>query len=62
VTPYEEMRALGASDAVIAAYDVLADDGMPADQAAQLVVAAERSGRDPMATARHIVKLRKALR
>lgn len=61
-SPYEQMKALGASDAVIAAYDILADDGMSPEQAATMVVTAERSGRDPVAFARHTVKLRKALR
>lgn len=61
-SPYQQMKDLGASDAVIAAYDILADDGMPPEQAAKMVVAAERSGRDAEAFARHVVKLRKAMR
>lgn len=61
-SPYEQLKALGVSDAVSAAYDILTDDGMPPERAAQLSVAAERDGQDPEAAARHIVKLRKALR
>lgn len=61
-TPYEQMKALGASDAVIAAYDILTDDGMPADAAAKMAVAAERAGQNAEAFARRLVKLRKALR
>jgi hypothetical protein len=61
-SPYEQMRALGASDGVIAAYDILADDGMTPQQAAEMAVSAERQGKDPVAFARHLVKLRKALR
>lgn len=61
-SPYEQMKALGASDAVIAAYDILSDDGMGAAKAAEMAVNAERSGKDPEAFARHLVKLRRALR
>lgn len=61
-SPYEQMKATGASDAVIAALDILVDDGMPAQKAADMAVAAERSGRDPEAFARHVIKLRKAMR
>jgi hypothetical protein len=61
-SPYAQMRALGVSDAVIAAYDILADDGMPPEKCAQMAVTAERSGKDPVSFARHVVKLRRAVR
>jgi hypothetical protein len=61
-TPLDRLRATGASDAVIAAVDILVDDGCPAGRAAQMAVAAERDGKDPEAFARHFLKLRGALR
>jgi hypothetical protein len=61
-TPLDRLRATGASDAVIAAVDILVDDGYPVDRAAQMAVAAERDGKDPEAFARHLLKLRGVLR
>lgn len=58
----DHVALIGASPAVSAAYDLLTDDGMSPDKAADLAVAAERSGRDPEAFARHTVKLRRSLR
>jgi hypothetical protein len=60
-TPLDRLRATGASDAVIAAVDILVDDGYPVDRAAQMAVAAERDGKDPEVFARHFVVLRGAL-
>jgi hypothetical protein len=45
-----------------AAYDILTDDGYPPEKAAEVLASAERSGRNPEAFARHMVKLRKAIR
>lgn len=59
---HEQARALGVTDDVIAALDLLVDDGVPAERAAGLAVAAHRSGRDAEEWARHLIKLRKALR
>jgi hypothetical protein len=50
------------SAAVSAAMDILLDDRVPEERAAALAVAAERSGRDPEAFARHFVELRQAWR
>lgn len=58
----DHVALIGASPAVSAAYDLLTDDGMPPDKAADLAVTAERSGRDPEAFARHMVKVRRSLR
>lgn len=58
----DRLRLMGASPAVSAAYDLLTDDGMPSEDAAKMAVAAERSGKDPEAFARHLLKLRRAAR
>jgi hypothetical protein len=50
------------SEAVSRAYDLMAADGVPADKAASMAAAAERSGKDPAAFAEHFVKLRRGLR
>lgn len=50
------------SASVSRAYDIMAADGVPAQRAADMAVAAERSGKDPVAFAEHFVKLRKSLR
>lgn len=47
---------------VVAGLDLLTDDGMDADKAAPLLMAAHRDGRDAEAFARHLLKLRKAVR
>lgn len=44
------------------AYDLMTADHVPAQQAADMAVAAARSGRDPVAWARHFVELRQAAR
>ena len=53
---------LTASDAVSLAYDIMAADGVPPQQAAAMAVAAERSGRDPVAWASHFTEVRRSLR
>jgi len=50
-------RHMGVSPALSAAYDVLDDVGLARDDRVELLVAAERSGNDPEAFARHLVKL-----
>jgi hypothetical protein len=50
------------SDAVSAAYDIMAADNVPADTCAKMALAAEESGRDPVAFAEHFVKVRKSFR
>lgn len=50
------------SDAVSRAYDILAADGVPPQQAADMAVAAERDGRDPVAWAEHFAELRRSIR
>jgi hypothetical protein len=49
-------------DQLVSALDLLVDDGMPLQRAADLVAASRRLGHDPEAAARHLVKLRKAYR
>jgi hypothetical protein len=58
----DEVRVVTASDAVSRAYDVMAADGVPPETAARMAVAAEQSGRDPVAWAEHFTALRKSLR
>lgn len=50
------------SEAVSRAYDLMAADGVPAEKAASMAAAAERSGRDPVAFAEHFVRVRKGFR
>ena len=59
---YEQLKELGIPMSVDAAFDILCDDGMDMEKAADMSVAAWRSGKDPEAFARHLVKLRKAAR
>jgi hypothetical protein len=56
------IEMVAASPAVSAAYDIMTDDGVPPERAAEFAVGAERDGKDPEAWARHFVKLRKSLR
>lgn len=57
-----ELRAMGVSPAMSAAYDVLNDAGLLREDRLKLCVAAERSGRDPEAFAQRLVKLCNSLR
>lgn len=54
---YEQMKALGASDAMIAAVDILGDAGFLDERRLKLVLTCERQGEDPERFARHLVKL-----
>lgn len=58
----DHVRLMGVSAEASAAFDILADDGYPAEEAWKLILTAERSGKDPEVFARHFLKLRKALR
>jgi hypothetical protein len=49
------------SDAVSDAWDILTAAGMPSQKAADMAVAAERSGRDPVAFAEHFAKVARTL-
>lgn len=66
VREQDRLDVMGIPPAVSAAYDLLTDDGMPYDQAATLVLGMQRhheqGGKDPEAQARHLLKLRRALR
>ena len=53
---------LAFSEAVSRAYDIMTADQVPAQRAADMAVAAERGGKDPVAFAEHFVKLRESLR
>lgn len=53
---------LAFSEAVSRAYDIMIADRVPAQQAADMAAGAERAGKDPVAFARHFVKLRESLR
>lgn len=53
---------LEVSHEVSLAYDILTADGMAPRYAADLATAAERGGKDPVALAQHVVKLRRGLR
>ena len=59
---YERQLGTGAPPSVIAAADILEDDGISYEKACEIAVAAHRSGRDPEEVARHMVKLRAAIR
>jgi hypothetical protein len=62
------LRHMGISPEMSAAYDIMADDGVPPADAAKMAAAAERqwnqgrSAMTPEQFARHFVKLRKAVR
>ena len=58
----ERLLAIGYDQAQIAAIDIMIDDRVPLERAAQLAIAAKQQGRDPEAFARHFVELRKAYR
>lgn len=59
---HERALATGAPPAVIAALDILVDDGLSPEKAAEVAFAAHRAGKDAEAFARHFVKLRRAIR
>jgi hypothetical protein len=59
---YEQVKALGVPDDVVAAVDIMVDDGVPVQTAATFAVAAHRRDGNAEAWARHFVKLRKAAR
>lgn len=62
LTEHEHVALMGVSPAVSAGLDLLMDDGMDGEKAAKLLLAAERNGQDAEAFARHMLKLRGALR
>jgi hypothetical protein len=57
-----EILCLEAPPGVEEAYDLMVADGVPARRAAGMAVAAFKSGRDPVAWARHFVSVRQAVR
>lgn len=57
-----EILVAEAAPGVEEAMDIMMADGYPAVPAAELCVAAAKSGRDPVAFARHFVELRQAIR
>lgn len=62
LTDHEHVALMGVSPAVSAGLDLLMDDGMDGEKAAKLLLAAERNGDDAEAFARHMLKLRRAIR
>jgi len=58
----EGILVLTPAPGVEEAYDLMVADRVPAQQAADMAVAAAKSGRDPVAWARHFVKVRQSLR
>jgi hypothetical protein len=54
---YEQMKALGASDAMIAGVDILDDAGILTDFRLTVLVAGEREGQNPEHLARKMVRL-----
>jgi len=56
----EACAHMGVSPQVSAAYDILADSGIPPDEAAILAIGAERNEMDPEAFARHFIELRRS--
>lgn len=62
LSPYEHEALMGVTPSMSAAYDLMTDDGVPPQKAADMAVAAERSGRDPEEFARRFVRLRREFR
>lgn len=58
----QEIQCVEVPPGVEEAYDMMAFAGVPSQQAADMAMACHRSGRDPVAFARHFVRLRKASR
>jgi hypothetical protein len=57
-----ETQAVEAPPGVEEAYDLMTADGVPAQQAADMAMAAHRGGKDPVAFARHFTGMRKRMR
>jgi len=57
-----EVLVLEAPPGVEEAYDLMAADGVPPQQAADMAMAASRRGKDPVAFARHFIHLRRSVR
>lgn len=57
-----ETTCLEAPPGVEEAYDLMVADHVPAQEAAEMAVATARSGRDPVAWARHFVRVRQEFR
>lgn len=53
---------MGISPSLLAGFDLLTDDGMSAESAGKMLVAAQQSGKDPEQFARHFLKLRQSIR
>jgi len=62
VTSPRETVCVEAPPGVEEAYDIMVAGRVPAQQAADMAVAASKSGRDPVAWARHFVEVRQAIR
>lgn len=58
----EDITVLTPAPGVEDAYDIMVADRVPAQQAADMAVAAAKDGRDPVAWAKHFVELRQSLR
>lgn len=58
----ERLLAVGYTQEQLAAIDIMTDDDVPLDTAAELTLAASKNGDNAEAFARHFVKLRKAIR
>jgi hypothetical protein len=56
------IQCVDAAPGVEEAYDLMVADGVPAQTAAGMAVAAARDGRDPVAWAAHFIELRAAVR
>ena len=57
-----DIRCVEAAPGIEDAYDLMIADNVPAQEAADMAVAAAADGRDPVAWAQHFVKLRQAMR
>ena len=55
-------EAIGYTQEQIAAIDIMTDDDVPLERAAQYALAATKNGQNAEEAARHFVKLRKAFR
>lgn len=62
VSPEERLWHMGVSPSASAGYDILVDDGYPAEEAAEMVLALQRDGRDAETFARMLVEKRRMFR
>lgn len=58
----DHLSVVESAPGVEEAYDIMAADGVPPQQAADMAVAAAKDGRDPVEWAAHFIKMRQQVR